>query len=173
MSTRIVATGICNRPGVAASEKTVFLGKLAHSIALHHPVKANRAAFPGVVKKMIENISCELPVASNLHYLSNSSRLQIVEVPAKNPIAVIAKNRFPEFGTGMHALHERKKTFQGTQIIFWQQRIPSAELAEAPEKCFGIKLRCVQRRLGVAEWTHPKPCAQAIHQGTKRLGGKP
>src|SRR5450759_2007889 len=108
---------MCKCPAAAAHEEAVLL-PLAHHVAVHYPMKGNGSVIPGVIEKMIENVLGELPLTADLHHFTNSGRFQVVDVPAKDLLAVIAKNNLPEIFAGVHPLHESQKPFQRMDVIF-------------------------------------------------------
>ena len=104
--------------------------------------------------------------------MTNRAGLQVVDVPANNLLAVVAKNDLPKSCAGVHPLHKREKPLQGIAVVFCPERIPPAELGQAVKERFDIKFSGMQRGLGVPKWTERESSAQAVHQAAKRSCSK-
>jgi hypothetical protein len=166
--------GMCDRPPAAAREEAVLLREFVHQSAMHYPMKGNDSVIPGVMEKMIENVLDESPLTADLHHFTNGARFQVVDVPAKDFLAVIAKNNLPEISVGLHPVHESQKPFQRMDVIFRPERIAVAEFGQAVKERFDVKFRGVRRGLGLdlTEWTERKSGGHAVHDATKGFRGK-
>jgi len=134
-------TGMCKRPAATAREEAVLIREVGHPVALHYPMKGNDSVIPCVIEKMIENVLGELPLTADLHHFTNSARFQVIDVPAKDFLAVIAKNNLPEISAGLHPVHESQKPFQRMVVILGPERIATAEFGQAVKERFDMKFR--------------------------------
>ena len=78
-------------PTAAASEKTALIREICSMTAVDDSVQTDHALLLGIPEEMIEDVFGEVGMAANLHHLSDSARLGIVDVPANDPIRIISE----------------------------------------------------------------------------------